>query len=276
MKRFHQLRAEERHVLLEKGTEAPGSGGFCEQSKEGVYICRQCDLPLFLSSSKFSCGCGWPSFDEALEVEERPDGDRTEVVCLRCQGHLGHVFDGERLTPKNRRYCINSVALDFVGARDEKGYEKIVVAGGCFWGVEHLMRAVSKTAVSGYIGGEVVDPTYEEVCHGSTGHAEAVLVTFEVGCVEKVLKAFFELHDPTQKDGQGPDLGSQYRSEVFYFTKEQKATCEQLITELERQGLSVATQVSPASRFYPAEDYHQSYYEKTGKAPYCHRRVKRF
>ncbi len=275
MHRYHKLSEETAHVMLERGTEPSGSGEYFEHDDEGVYICRQCDLPLFLSDDKFTCGCGWPSFDDTLGCEERPDGDRVEVVCPRCTGHLGHVFDGEGLTQKNRRYCINSLSLDF-----ENGKGIAIVAGGCFWGVEHLLKDLPGVldVVSGYSGGEVADPTYEEVCGGNTGHAEAVQVVFDPEKIsyEDVLKAFFEIHDPTQKDGQGPDLGSQYRSAVFYLRKEQKEVAEKLINQLKGKGFDVVTEVVPASKFYPAEDYHQDYYVKNNKQPYCHYRSKIF
>lgn len=131
---------------------------------------------------------------------------------------------------------------------------------------------------SGYMGGMTVDPTYEQVCSHTTGHAETVEVVFDPTQVsyETVAKRFFEIHDPTQADGQGPDLGDQYRSEVFYTSPEQKAVAEDLIRRLEAKGYDVVTRVTPASRFYPAEEYHQNYYERKGSTPYCHTYTKRF
>jgi peptide methionine sulfoxide reductase msrA/msrB len=139
------------------------------------------------------------------------------------------------------------------------------------------LSGVIHTSV-GYIGGHVVDPSYEEVCKGATGHAEAIEVVFDPKIVsyETLSKNFFEIHDPTQKMGQGPDLGSQYRSAVFYFTEEQKTIIEQLINKLKKKGLNIVTELNPATIFYPAELYHQHYYEKTCKEPYCHMRVSRF
>lgn len=284
MKRFHELKREEKRILIDQGTESPESGEYCHHEKSGVYLCKQCDAPLYLSSDKFSSGCGWPSFDEEIEgqVEKKPDSDgrRTEILCKRCSAHLGHVFTGEGLTSTNTRFCVNSLSLDFISETNEEGYSKAIFAGGCFWGVEHLLKelkGVVQTKV-GYIGGTVVDPTYEEVCQGNTGHVEATLILFDPKIIsfEQLTKVFFEIHDPTQINGQGPDIGKKYHSVIFYFTKEQKAIAEKLIQILEEKDLKIVTELLPASHFYEAEEYHQKYYDKTKKTPYCHRRVKRF
>ena len=152
--------------------------------------------------------------------------------------------------------------------------EKALFAGGCFWGIESLLKAlpgVLSTRV-GYCGGTKENPSYEEVCSGKTGHAEAVEVVFDPNQIsfEKLTKFFFEIHDPTQKDRQGPDFGSQYRSVIFFFSEEQKKTALALIAILREKGIDVQTEVALASVFYPAEKYHQKYYDKTGKHPYCH------
>lgn len=155
-----------------------------------------------------------------------------------------------------------------------------IFAGGCFWGVEHLMQKQDGvvSVESGYIGGTVENPTYEQVCTKTTGHAEAVMVKYDSTEVsyETLAKCFFEIHDPTQEDGQGPDLGPQYRSEIFYTTEDQKKTAEKLIEVLKSKGYKVVTKVTKATKFYPAEKYHQDYYELKGTVPYCHSRVVRF
>lgn len=158
--------------------------------------------------------------------------------------------------------------------------ETAVFAGGCFWGVEHLFKDVPgvKELQVGYTGGTVPNPTYEQVCTNTTGHAEALRIVFDPQIVsfETLAKLFFEIHDPTQLNGQGPDIGYQYRSAVFYTSAAQQATARHLIDILKPKGLAVVTQVEELKEFWPAEDYHQHYYVKKGTLPYCHRRVKRF
>ncbi len=271
-------------VICDKATESPHSGAYNTLALLGAYLCRRCGLALFRANSQFSSGCGWPSFDDGIDlaIKEIPDSDglRTEIRCTRCDGHLGHVFTGERLTQKNRRHCVNSVAIDFVDDDTVVDTEEAMVAGGCFWGVDYYLRqipGVLKVEV-GYSGGTLDYPTYHDVCSGSSGHYEAVRVVFDVGITNyaTVLKRFFEIHDPTQRTGQGPDLGHQYQSAVFYYNQEQKMVTEELIGQLRQHGYDVATKLLPAQPFWAAEDYHQNYYAKSSKAPYCHQPVTRF
>jgi peptide methionine sulfoxide reductase msrA/msrB len=271
MNRYHDLTAEESWIINEKGTERPYSGAYNFSSFPGIYACKRCDAPLYLSSDKFPSHCGWPSFDGAINdaVDQVPDqdGERTEILCHRCHAHLGHVFRGEWMTSKNTRYCVNSLSLSFIPAFTSDGLERAIFAGGCFWKIQHDLKqlpGVVKTT-SGFIGGTVANPSYVEVCSQTTGHAEAVEVLFDPGqtTYEVLAKRFFEIHDPTQIMRQGPDVGPQYRSAIFYLTEEQKETAIRIIEHLKTQHLSIATEISPAGPFYPAEDYHQDYYCKT-------------
>lgn len=161
-----------------------------------------------------------------------------------------------------------------------KNLEEAIFAAGCFWGVEYYFKklpGVTQVEV-GYTGGHKSNPSYQEVCTGNTGHIEALRVLYDPQIITymQLAKYFFEIHDPTQSDGQGPDLGEQYLSVIFYHNETQEKIAHRLIKELEQKGYDIATQVLPASTFWSAEEYHQNYYEKTGKKPYCHRYVKRF
>jgi peptide methionine sulfoxide reductase msrA/msrB len=282
---YNKLTPAEERVIVHKGTEPPFSGKYVNHFEDGTYTCKRCGAKLFDSSSKFHSSCGWPSFDDQIEgtVRMQPDADgvRTEIVCANCGGHLGHVFTGESYTPKNTRYCVNSVSLDFNSAQDnpekdakENKTEKAIFASGCFWGTEyHFQKApgVISTTV-GYTGGHVDNPTYKQVCTDKTGHAEAVEVIYDPSktSYEKLAKLFFETHDFTQMNRQGPDIGRQYRSAIFYLNEEQKNTAIKLIDILRKKGFNVKTEVTKAGKFWPAENYHQDYYKHNGKTPYCH------
>lgn len=281
-----KLTHEEKAIIFYKGTERPFTGKYVAHYASGYYVCKQCGATLYASTAKFDSGCGWPSFDDALPLavkqQSDPDGQRIEILCAHCHGHLGHLFKEEGFTPKNRRYCVNSMALDFIPASTppQTPTEIAIFAGGCFWGVEHLMQQQPGViaATSGYMGGSVPNPTYSLVCQQKTGHAEVVQVIFDPKKMtyENLAKYFFEIHDPTQHNGQGPDLGEQYRSAIFYTRPEQKKIATQLIERLKAQGVAVVTQIKPATIFWPAEETHQNYYEKTGGQPYCHTYTKRF
>ncbi len=286
---YNKLTPEEKRVIIDKGTEAPFTGQYNEFFDTGTYTCKQCDAPLYRSQDKFPSHCGWPSFDDEIEGaitrQTDADGRRTEIICARCGAHLGHVFEGEMQTAKNVRHCVNSIAMNFVSAGEEatkagKTLAKAYFAGGCFWGIEHLMQqqAGVEAVVSGYMGGDKDNPTYQQVCSHSTGHLEVVEVSYHPAEVsfESLARLFFEIHDPTQVDGQGPDIGEQYASAIFYADEQQKDTAEQLIAILKEKGYAVVTKLLPLCHFWPAEEYHQDYYEKTGKAPYCHRYEKKF
>jgi peptide methionine sulfoxide reductase msrA/msrB len=274
---YNPLTPEEERIILHRGTERPFTGKYNDHKAEGTYLCKRCDAPLYRSGDKFDSFCGWPSFDDEIEGAVKrvpdPDGRRTEIVCANCDGHLGHVFLGEGFTEKNTRHCVNSLSMNFRPAPSE-ATETGIFASGCFWGTEFFLQKIEGVLSTevGYIGGKTKNPAYKEVVTGKTGHAEAVRVVFDPSKVsyETIARMFFETHDPTQVNRQGPDIGTQYRSGIFYTSPAQKETAEKLISILKDKGYRVATEVTAADTFWPGEEYHQDYYGKSGGIPYCH------
>lgn len=282
--KYKRLTAEEERVIISKGTETPFSGKYNNHKEKGIYICKRCNAPLYKSEDKFDSHCGWPSFDDEIEgaVKHKPDADglRIEILCNNCGAHLGHVFVGENFTDKNVRHCVNSISLGFKPVKIMPQTQRAYFAAGCFWGVEFYFQkeeGVISTTV-GYMGGDKKNPTYQEVCYQNTGHAEAMEVVFDPAktSYEKLVRLFFEIHDPTQVDRQGPDVGEQYRSAIFFTSEEQKETANRLIKILKEKGYDIATELSKAGTFWKGEEYHQDYYKKNRKAPYCHFYKKRF
>lgn len=281
--KLNPLTEKEKYVIVKKGTERPFSGKYYNFDKNGTYLCKQCGAKLFISKDKFHSGCGWPSFDDAIDGAVKrvkdADGKRVEIICARCGAHLGHVFEGEGFTDKNTRYCVNSISLNF-----EKAYtnniKKAYFAGGCFWGVEYYLEKQDGvlSVVSGYMGGDKPNPSYKDVSRGNSGYYETVEVVYDASKVdyETLARLFFEIHDPTQKDGQGPDIGEQYHSVIFVQNKKERDIIRKLISLLELKGYDVATTIRDKKKFYEAEKYHQNYYDRKGKKPYCHGYVKRF
>lgn len=271
-------------VSRHQATEPPFTGEYFNPQASGTYLCRSCGVTLFRADTQFSSSCGWPSFDEAFAgaVLERvdSDGQRREIICAACRAHLGHVFDKEGFTLKNRRFCVNSLSLDFV--EDDKVIDtaEAILAGGCFWGIQYYLdtlKGVLKTEV-GYTGGHTTYPSYQSVCSGNTGHFEAIRVVYDLNDLDyqTLLKFFFEIHDPTQNNRQGPDIGPQYQSAVFYYNDEQRAMAQQMIQLLMNKNIVVTTKLLPVNVFWRAELSHQNYYKKSSGTPYCHGYVKRF
>ena len=275
-------------ITQRAGTEPAFCGTLLDNKKPGMYTCVVCGLPLFSSEHKYTSDSGWPSFfqpydvDHVARVDDRSHGmSRTEIECARCGSHLGHVFaDGP--APTGERHCLNSASLVFheqgsdVPVTMKPGPTEVAYfAGGCFWGIEHYFGKGPGVidAESGYMQGKEGDTSYEEVCSGTSGHAETVKVLFDPMQISyrELVDAFFRMHNPTEVDRQGPDIGTQYRSGIWFTSPEQEKIARQAIRELGKSGkytLPIATNIEAAHTFHPAEAYHQDYVARTGRA--CH------
>ncbi len=254
-------------ILCHRATEPPGTCTYSQPS--GTALCRRCGYPLFHADHQINTHCGWPSFDSCIPehvIEQLDaDGQRVEILCQQCQGHLGHVFRGEGFSNKNTRHCVNGLALDWSAHTVTQATDEILLAGGCFWGIEHHMQqqtGVVKTEV-GYCGGHTDYPTYDQVCHGDTGHQETVRVVFDTSRTNMttLIGEFFACHDPYQTDGQGVDRGQQYMSVLFYHPGQQRIMEEQL----QQLPGEPATQIKAAKIFWPAEKEHQQYLQRQQK-----------
>ncbi len=294
-----KLTPQQYSCTQEEGTETPFQNAYWDNKADGIYVDVVSNEPLFSSLDKYDSGSGWPSFTKPLDKNHlklnsdlKIGYERKEVRSSQANSHLGHVFDDGPKETGGLRYCINSASLKFIPVDDlqknglasfmflfakKKSWEIATFAGGCFWGMEDLLLkqpGVLETRV-GYTGGSLPNATYEQVKKGTTGHAESVQVLFDPKktSYEKLVTYFFKIHDPTTEGQQGNDIGSQYRSAVFYADAEQKKIFLKVKEKVEKSKawkMPLATQIEPLGDFWPAEDYHQKYLQKKPNGYTCH------
>lgn len=292
------LTPEQYRCTQESGTEAPFKNAYWNHHDDGIYVDVVSGDPLFSSLDKYDSGSGWPSFTKPIDngvIATKRDlshgMSRTEIRSKRADSHLGHVFD-DGPGPSHQRYCTNSASLKFVPVdkmkesgygrylfsfAKKKGWEVATLAGGCFWGLEDLLRKIPGVieVQVGYTGGQLKQARYEDVKKGTTGHAEAVQLLFDPKKVkyEDILLEFFRYHDPTTVDRQGNDIGSQYRSAIFYDGEAQKKAADKIKERVDKSGKwgkPVVTKIEPFAEFWRAEEHHQDYLQKHPDGYTCH------
>jgi peptide methionine sulfoxide reductase msrA/msrB len=297
-----KLTPEQFRVTQQCGTEPPFRNAFWDHHEPGLYVNVVSGEPLFASTDKFDSGSGWPSFTRPVAPNVLAKADRshgmvrTEVRSKAGDSHLGHLFDDGPPERGGKRYCINSAALRFVPVSrlEAEGLgrfaglfgqpsqaapsEVAVLAGGCFWGMEEILRSIPGVLATeaGYTGGWLENPRYEDTHDSKSGHAEAVRVTFDPSRLsydELLERWFFRMHDPTTPNRQGNDVGTQYRSAIFFTSPEQERTALAVKERVDKSGRwkrPLVTDVVAATRWWPAEEYHQDYLRKHPGGYTCH------
>lgn len=305
-----KLSPEAFAVVCNADTEPAFQNKYWNHKEDGIYVDVASGEPLFSSLDKFDSGSGWPSFTRPIEKEnvvEHADTSfgmrRVEVRSKHGDSHLGHVFDDGPRDKGGLRFCINSASLRFVpvekmeaegygdylkafekaGKWPRKGpapakqgavkHEEVYLAGGCFWGMQHILRKIPGVLSTdvGYTGGKVKNATYRN----HEGHAEAVRVRYDPSKLtfHQLLRWYFRMHDPTTKDRQGNDVGSSYRSAIFYKSEEQRKTAEEFKAKLGKVGgwgKPIVTEIVPAGEYWLAEEDHQDYLERLPNGYTCH------
>jgi peptide methionine sulfoxide reductase msrA/msrB len=293
------LTPQQYECTQKSGTEKAFENLYWNNKADGIYVDVVSNEPLFSSLDKYDSGTGWPSFWKPLELgaikmvaDKSLKIERTEIKSSKAGSHLGHVFDDGPKDKGGKRFCVNSASLRFIAVdnlkkeglgaylfmfEDKKGWQSATLSGGCFWGVEELLRSmpgVIETQV-GYAGGKSDKATYEDVKTGTTGHAESVQILFDPKKIsyEDILLKFFKIHDPTTLNRQGNDVGSQYRSSIFYADDAQKKVAEKVFARVEASGQwkkPLTTEIVALKEFFRAEDYHQQYLLKQPNGYTCH------
>ncbi len=271
------LTSDQFRITRKAGTEMAHTGAFCQIFEPALYGCVCCDNWLFDSRQKFESGTGWPSFTQPVTenavkyIQDKSHGmRRIETQCNVCDAHLGHVFaDGPM--PSGLRYCINSASLRKVSTTS---MQTATFGGGCFWCTEAIFNELNgvESVVSGYSGGDVVNPNYQQVTTGQTGHAEVIQVVFNADVIsyDDLVRIHLHTHDPTTLNYQGADKGTQYRSVIYFHDDAQEAAAKKVLEE-EASSFDkpIVTELARFNAFYKAENYHQDYYNRNDGKPYC-------